>query len=49
MVIAAALVAALACQVPSAAVMQYDDEFVRTAEGWRMTRRAETKCIQKVV
>lgn len=27
----------------------YDDEFVRTAEGWRMTRRAETKCIQKVV
>lgn len=27
----------------------YDDEFVRTPEGWRMTRRAETKCIQKVV
>ncbi len=25
----------------------YDDEFVRTAEGWRMTRRSETKCIQK--
>lgn len=27
----------------------YDDEFVRTAEGWRMTRRVETKCIQKFV
>ncbi|HEY5151865.1 MAG TPA: nuclear transport factor 2 family protein [Mycobacterium sp.] len=27
----------------------YDDEFVRTPEGWRMTRRSETKCIQKVV
>ena len=27
----------------------YDDEFIRTPEGWRMTRRAETKCIQKVV
>ena len=27
----------------------YDDEFVRTTDGWRMTRRAETKCIQKVV
>ncbi len=25
----------------------YDDEFSRTAEGWRMTRRVETKCIQK--
>ena len=27
----------------------YEDEFVRTAEGWRMTRRVETKCIQKFV
>ncbi|HEU0190095.1 MAG TPA: nuclear transport factor 2 family protein [Mycobacterium sp.] len=22
----------------------YDDEFVRTADGWRMSRRVETKC-----
>jgi len=27
----------------------YDDEFVRTPEGWRMTRRVETKCFDKVV
>lgn len=27
----------------------YDDEFVRTSQGWRMTRRVETKCFQKVV
>ncbi|BBX97546.1 nuclear transport factor 2 family protein [Mycobacterium lacus] len=27
----------------------YDDEFVRTPEGWRMTRRVETKCFQKVM
>jgi SnoaL-like domain len=27
----------------------YDDEFVRTGEGWRMTRRVETKCFQKVM
>ncbi|AQT80809.1 hypothetical protein B1R94_18395 [Mycolicibacterium litorale] len=27
----------------------YDDAFVRTAEGWRMMRRVEQKCIQKVV
>jgi hypothetical protein len=27
----------------------YDDEFTRTAEGWRMTRRVETKCFQKVM
>ena len=26
----------------------YDDEFVRTPEGWRMTRRVETKIYQKV-
>jgi SnoaL-like domain len=27
----------------------YDDEFVRTPEGWRMTRRVESKCFQKVM
>jgi SnoaL-like domain len=27
----------------------YDDEFIRTADGWRMSRRVETKCIQKFV
>jgi hypothetical protein len=27
----------------------YDDEFARTADGWRMTRRVETKCFDKVV
>jgi hypothetical protein len=27
----------------------YDDQFVRTAEGWRMTRRVETKCFDKLV
>jgi hypothetical protein len=27
----------------------YDDEFVRTQEGWRMTRRVETKVFQKVM
>ncbi len=27
----------------------YDDEFVRTPAGWRMTRRVETKCFQKVL
>jgi hypothetical protein len=27
----------------------YDDEFVRTPEGWRMTRRVETKCLDKLV
>ncbi len=26
----------------------YDDEFVRTADGWRMSRRAETKCFDAV-
>lgn len=25
----------------------YDDEFVRTADGWRMTRRVETKCFDR--
>ncbi|CAM4285808.1 hypothetical protein MB901379_01615 [Mycobacterium basiliense] len=27
----------------------YDDEFVRTPDGWRMTRRVETKTFQKVL
>jgi hypothetical protein len=27
----------------------YDDQFVRTAEGWRVTRRVETKCFDKLV
>ena len=27
----------------------YDDEFVRTDAGWRMTRRVETKCFDKIV
>jgi hypothetical protein len=27
----------------------YDDEFVRTPEGWRMSRRVETKTFQKVM
>jgi hypothetical protein len=27
----------------------YDDEFVRTADGWRMTRRVETKCMDKLL
>jgi SnoaL-like domain len=27
----------------------YDDDFVRTADGWRMTRRVETKCFQKIM
>jgi hypothetical protein len=27
----------------------YDDDFVRTADGWRMTRRVETKCFQKIL
>lgn len=27
----------------------YDDEFARTADGWRMTRRVETKCFQKIL
>ena len=27
----------------------YDDEFVRTPDGWRMTRRVETKCLDKLV
>ena len=27
----------------------YDDEFIRTPEGWRMSRRVETKCFDKVV
>jgi hypothetical protein len=27
----------------------YEDEFVRTPAGWRMSRRVETKCFDKVV
>lgn len=27
----------------------YDDEFIRTADGWRMTRRVETKCLDKLL
>jgi hypothetical protein len=27
----------------------YEDEFVRTADGWRMSRRVESKCFDKVV
>ncbi|MDF2823550.1 MAG: hypothetical protein K0R68_958 [Mycobacterium sp.] len=27
----------------------YDDEFIRTADGWRMTRRVETKCFDRLV
>ncbi|WP_326547285.1 nuclear transport factor 2 family protein [Mycolicibacterium sp. ND9-15] len=27
----------------------YDDEFARTPDGWRITRRVETKCFDKVV
>lgn len=27
----------------------YEDEFVRTPDGWRMSRRVETKCFDKVL
>ena len=27
----------------------YDDEFIRTADGWRMTRRVEPKCLDKLL
>jgi len=27
----------------------YDDEFVRTGDGWRMTRRVEAKCFDKII
>jgi hypothetical protein len=27
----------------------YDDEFIRTDAGWRMTRRVETKCFDRIV
>lgn len=27
----------------------YDDEFARTADGWRMTKRVEEKCFDRVV
>lgn len=27
----------------------YEDEFIRTPEGWRITRRVEVKCMDKLV
>jgi hypothetical protein len=27
----------------------YDDQFLRTEQGWRMSRRVETKCFQKIL
>ena len=27
----------------------YDDDFVRTGDGWRLTRRVETKCMDKLI
>jgi hypothetical protein len=30
-------------------VLWYDDEFVRTPDGWRMSRRVEAKCFDKVL
>ena len=27
----------------------YDDGLIRTADGWRLTRRVETKCFDKIV
>lgn len=27
----------------------YDDEFIRTADGWRLTRRVEAKCMDKLL
>ncbi|MDR3662709.1 MAG: nuclear transport factor 2 family protein [Mycobacterium sp.] len=27
----------------------YEDKFIRTPDGWRMTRRVETKCFDRVV
>ncbi|WP_283631757.1 nuclear transport factor 2 family protein [Mycolicibacterium poriferae] len=27
----------------------YDDEFIRTEQGWRMTKRVEEKCFDRVV
>ena len=27
----------------------YEDEFIRTPQGWRMSRRVETKCFDKVM
>jgi hypothetical protein len=38
---------------PKPKVMQvgvwYDDEFVRTADGWRFSRRVEIKCYDKIL
>ena len=36
-------------QVRFCGLLWYDDEFVRTPEGWRMTRRVESKVFQKVM
>lgn len=30
-------------------MLWYDDEFLRTPAGWRMTRRVEAKCMDKLV
>jgi hypothetical protein len=27
----------------------YEDEFLRTTDGWRMTRRVEVKCLDRIV
>ena len=27
----------------------YDDEFIRTGDGWRMSRRVEVKCLDKLL
>ncbi|GFM25478.1 hypothetical protein PO2_contig-065-102 [Mycobacterium sp. PO2] len=27
----------------------YDDEFIRTPQGWRITSRVETKCFDKLL
>jgi hypothetical protein len=27
----------------------YDDEFIRTPEVWRMTRRVQAKCFDKIM
>jgi hypothetical protein len=30
-------------------MLWYDDEFLRTPDGWRMTRRVEAKCMDKLL
>ena len=34
---------------PCRSACWYDDEFVRTADGWRISRRVEIKCYDKVL